>query len=253
MHDPAMLDAFRNGVDFHKLTAARTYGITLEEVTKAQRALSKILNFSILYGAGMRRITESLRYGAAGTDPLTVDEAEAALKLFQGDEYARPEEDGALYEMLAAELLGAYHRENPLVRVFMNRASASSQEHGHILTAFGNTVNIPKDKGHIAANAIIQGSAAGMMKETLIRTASLLEESFCPKHGWTMWDEVRIVTTIHDELCVELPSGYAEECARLMEPVMRRWPQFEVPIEVEFALVENGSSWAYKKDMKLHA
>jgi DNA polymerase-1 len=52
------LEAFRSGRDPHIETASRIFGIPLSAVTKAQRAIGKLLNFALLYGAGVGKVLE---------------------------------------------------------------------------------------------------------------------------------------------------------------------------------------------------
>jgi DNA polymerase I-like protein with 3'-5' exonuclease and polymerase domains len=276
LKDEDMKLSFVNGVDFHSLTAARTYGVDIKDVTKDQRALSKILNFSILYGAGLRRITFALRYGAAGSKPLTLDEARAALKQFKWEDPnmvftltvndERPDgppirtdepkrtvddlNDEELYVELARALLEAYHRENPLVKQFTHSASRRAEREGYVMTAFGLMIPVPKERSHIAANAIIQGSAAGLMKATLTRGEDICYD-YCEQNNLEMWKDVKMITTIHDEFGILLPVGHSLALARMLYPRMIDWPQFSVKLDVEFAVVQEGSSWAYKKDLKL--
>jgi DNA polymerase I-like protein with 3'-5' exonuclease and polymerase domains len=287
--DEEMKQAFVDGVDFHSLTASRAYGIPVEQVTKNQRNLCKILNFSILYGAGKRRITAALRYGAAGSEPLTRAEALNALaqlisvtkneedlpdSLFElqknelgeivlenvSNNPARQRlkpirlqrlewsevsvfHDQLLFETLAELLLNTYHRENPMVRKFTKRASDAAAEHGYVVTAFGFIIPIPKERTHIAGNGIIQGSAAGLMKETLLRTNDVCV-AYCQLTG------LKMLTTIHDEVGILVRTGHARELARRMYPALTTWPQFSVKIDVEFSIVPEGSSWAFKQDLK---
>jgi DNA polymerase-1 len=255
MRDEAMIHALNTGQDFHQLTASKMYGVPFDKVTKSQRAIAKILNFSILYGAGIVRVTETLRYGAAGTDPLTADECAAALEAFGVDDL--PDDESEWFVMLGKELLKSYHEANPKVRPFMDAAAENSKKYGGIYTAFGLFIPIPKPSYsqeygrwltyyHKAGNAIIQGSAAGLMKATLNRAADLCER-FCAEKGLTMWEDIALIMSIHDETIFEVPEGMGVELAKYMDAELSVWPQFNVDIKLEYALVEQGSNWALKK------
>ena len=61
--DPAFVEAFRNGDDLHRVTAATMYGVELEEVDKEQRSAAKRINFGLMYGRGAKSLSAQL-----GTD-----------------------------------------------------------------------------------------------------------------------------------------------------------------------------------------
>jgi DNA polymerase-1 len=260
MSDAEMTKTLVEGGDLHRDTAAAMYGIAPETVTKNQRAIAKIMNFSILYGAGARRVTETLRYGAAGTDALTIEEVHDALRVFGVDP---PMDEEAAYTELAKQLLEAFHTKRPLVQKFLHRAAAVAKQHHCVYTAFGLRIPIPPPtysaaygryitSDHKAGNAVIQGTAAGLMKATIVR-ASKMCHLFCAENGLKMWKDIQIILTIHDELIFQVPNGVGKKLAAFMDPELSRWPQFSVPIVLEYALVPEGSNWADKKGFELAA
>ena len=259
MRDWEMIHTLATGGDLHRDTAAAMYGLDKSAVTKAQRAMAKILNFSILYGAGTRRVTETLRYGAAGTDPLTIQQVHEAFTLLGVNADKLTDEE--CFTKLAKTLVDAFHANRPLVRPFLDKASKNARKYGCIYTFFGLRVPIPPityssvygrwvSSDHKAGNAIIQGSAAGLMKATIVRAEKACR-AYCEEHKLSMWKDIEILLTIHDELIFQVPIGHAEPLAKWIDKPLSDWPTFDVPIVLEYAKVENGSNWANKKGFEL--
>lgn len=300
MNDEVAIQQFIDGIDQHKHTACQMYGVTPDQVTKAQRAIAKIMRFSILYGAGKVRVTETLRYGAAGVDPLTPAEVRSALTAITGtnineaettitdtcvgyeealdgekvpiiertvthptwNDY-KGEKEPELYTILAGKLLDRFHEENPLVKQFLNKAANNAKKYKCVYTAFGLRIPIPEPSwspiykrfityDHKAGNAVIQGTAAGLMKAT-IRRATKVCRKFCEERGLKMWEDIKIILTIHDELIFDVPEGMWLPLAQALDPVLSHWPQFKVPIKLEYAIVKPGNNWAFKEEMELEA
>lgn len=288
MRSAPWIDAFENDIDLHTLTAARMYGADVayfthvlskdfdgdaaeKKAVKLKRSPAKTTNFRILYGGGARGLAEAFRFGAGGADPLTPDEARAALGAFlerkplpeseaydgiTRDAWLRDywrmvdadKTDAKLFECLAKELLETYHAENPFVKNFTKTASKIGKARGYVTTAFGLNIPVDPERAYAVPNFIIQGSAAGLMKETIIRVEAALQE-WCQENNLRMWHDVQINMTIHDELILSVPIGTSLAIAKKLKPVMENWPQFNVPIKVEFALVPHGGNWANKKDL----
>jgi hypothetical protein len=286
MRDKIAIEAFENGIDMHSLTASRMYGVPLEEVTKQQRNLAKTVNFAILYGAGVGRIAQGLRYGQGGSDPVSQAAALATLNGLQRngkfvwleEEKREFDPDGCppdrglpypvtpedIYATLATVLVRMYHRENPLARAFTDSMQRYVADHapggnrycgwegpGFIRTAFG--LHIPIDAGleYKAGNAMIQGSAAGVMKETLLRSADACER-FAADNGYTMWKDVAVLFSIHDEVIFRVPTGRCLDIIAYLDPMLTDW-RFSVPLKLDYAYVPDGGSWAFKQGMSSYA
>lgn len=246
--DPELIKVFEQNRKVHRFVASRIYGIPEEQVTKQQYDFGKTLGFCILYGGGVRKVTESLAYGAAASDPLTRLEALQALSQFTG--VLTNEERENPYPKLAQCLLDAYYSAFPTVRAFTKSMAQQAATSGKIVNAFGRTIAIPKERSYIAGNALIQGSAADMMKEALIRVRDKATE-WCGLSGFRMWGDVSLNLSIHDEIVSTVPEGYESEYARWIKPTMTTWPQFSVPIKCEFAVVRPGGDWAHKEALEV--
>lgn len=205
--DPALMHAFETGVDLHKLTASRMFGVPFEDVTKDQRQRAKALNFGMVYGMGPT--------GLAVRIHATVDEAR--------------------------DLIDRYFETYPGVRRWLNQAARLAVETGECWTLGGRRIRIGRpDPGNrravsaverIGKNAPLQGASADITK----RAMSGLHEALAGRG--------RLVNVVHDEVVVEAPADMAPAVAEIMrrelvgagECYLRR-----VPVEVT---VETAAAW----------
>lgn len=134
--DEAMHEAFQEGHDFHTFTAARTFGVPVEEVTKEQRSTGKTLNFALIYGQGPQATAEQIG--------VSVDEAK--------------------------EMIEAYFAGFPEVRTWMNRQRKQAKRDGFVRTLLGRKVPLGDDTSRQEREAVnypIQGSSADITKIAL--------------------------------------------------------------------------------------
>lgn len=204
--DPEMTRAFIDGLDLHRLTASRIFGIAEEEVTEKQRKIGKQVNFGTLYGMGPRRLVAEL---AAQGIRISLEDAQAAL-----DGWRRT------FSVAAA-----------LIREWGEKALRD----GYVETALGRRRNFaePSDGSEAAAvarrggNLPIQGTAADIMKLAMGELAG-----------------TGLVLQVHDELVVEVPEEDAEEAAWRIQETMRRCAEAVLggfPVQVDVAV---GATWA---------
>jgi DNA polymerase-1 len=165
--DESMLDAFNNGLDVHKATAAKVFHVPLEEVTSDMRRKAKTVNFGIIYGVSA--------FGLAAQ--LAISRTEAK------------------------EIIDQYFVEFPKVKTFMDQSIADARENGYVETVLGRrrylrdilSANM-NERGFAERNAInapIQGSAADMIKVAMIQIQDFLEKENLKS---------KMILTVHDEL-----------------------------------------------------
>ena len=244
--DAELIKVFAEDRKVHRYVASKIYGIPEDDVSSQQYSFGKTLGFCILYGGGLNKITESLLYGAAASDPLTREEALHALRTFTSvitkQEFENP------FPALANQLWNAYHSSFPTVKKFTRKASDRAKQRGYIINGFGRKIAIPAERAYIAANAVIQGTAADMMKEGMLRVEDDLI-AWCAEKSWKMWEDVQLNFSIHDELIATVPEGYEREYAQIVTPSLTTWPQFSVPMKVDFSVVRCGGDWAHKEHL----
>ena len=209
--DDVLKGFFRAGLDVHTATAAQVFDIDPDEVDDTQRSKAKMVNFGIIYGL--------TGFGLA--DRLNISRAE-------GDEF-----------------VARYLERFPAIREFREKVVEEATASGYVTTLLGRRRPIPElasGQGHVrqlgerlAVNAIVQGTAADIMKIGMIRCFRALDEGDF---------ETEIVLQIHDELLFEGPEAEAGAVAELaVREMVGAW-DLDPPLEVE---VGTGPDWLAAK------
>ena len=204
--DEELRGAFDAGLDIHAATAAKVYGVPLEEVTTDMRRKAKMVNFGIIYGI-------------------------SAFGLQQRLGVTRKE---------ASDIIAAYFREYPAVKRFMDSTVERCRRDGFIETLSGRhrTVRDIDSRNRtlrnaaerVAINSPIQGTAADMIKIAMTQVQQALREG-----GFRS----RMLLQVHDELVFDLFRSEAEEVCPVIEKAMRETIPFEVPIVIEMGVGDN--------------
>lgn len=205
--DTALVKALLSGEDLHCVTASQMFGISLEEVSKEQRAAAKQLNYGIMYGLGAQ--------GLGARIGCSLEEAEILLRKY----------------------FDAYNGVAAFLRDAADRAvtDRESRTRSGRLIYFSFDANDRTQVGatqRLGKNAPIQGSSADIIKRAL----ALLHETLKPI-------DAKIVNCIHDEIVIEVAEGRSEECATILEREMvaaaREFIR-SVPVTVDIAI---GEAW----------
>jgi len=202
-----MLDAFNKGIDIHTATAAKVYGITIEEVTPTQRRNAKAVNFGIIYG-------------------------QSAFGLSQNLGIPRKE---------AAEIIEQYFAQYPGIKRFMSDTMNFARENGFVETMMGrrrylrdiNSAN-QTVRGFAERNAInapIQGSAADMIKIAMINIHQDMKDQQL---------QSKMTMQVHDELVFDVLKTEVEAMRKIITHRMKTAIKTTVPIEIE---IGEGNTW----------
>ncbi len=206
--DPALVQAFRDGEDVHRDTAARIFGVAPGEVTELQRGQAKTVNFGVLYGQGP--------YGLARTLGIPTDEAAAFIRNYK-TQYAGVIAylDGVLEEArrtgYVTTLLGR-RRYIPALRLKSAAARAAGER--------------------LAINTPVQGSAADLIKVAMIHLDRRLAAEKL---------RANLLLQVHDELVLECPKAEAEALGRAVRETMEGALDLDVPVVVNVGV---GANWA---------
>ncbi|MNL02269.1 DNA polymerase I [compost metagenome] len=201
-----MLDAFNKGIDIHTATAARVYGIAIEDVDSTQRRNAKAVNFGIIYG-------------------------QSAFGLSQNLGIPRRE---------AAEIIEQYFTQYPGIKKYMSDTMNFARENGFVETILGrrrylrdiNSAN-QTVRGFAERNAInapIQGSAADMIKVAMINIHRDIQEKGL---------QSKMTMQVHDELVFDVLKPEVEVMKEIISHRMKTAIKTTVPIEVEIGQGEN--------------
>ena len=209
--DEHLVAAFNSGADFHAATAARVFGVPVDEVTPQLRSRAKAVNFGIVYGQQAYGLATSLKIGRAE----------------------------------AQEMIDRYFDAYPGVRAYLDESVRLAHERGWATTMYGRKRHIKefrqKNKQLIAfgertaMNHPMQGTAADIIKIAMVQVERRLR-----KEGLAS----RLVLQIHDELDLEVPMEELEAASELVRSTMEGVAQLRVPLIAE---VSYGSNWAEAK------
>jgi DNA polymerase-1 len=209
--DPAFVEAFEQGGDIHRQTAAIIFGVAQDQVTPEMRARAKTINFGTIYGQGAFALSRQLG--------ITQDDAKRFIE--------------------------QYFTRFAGVRAWLDRTVAEAREKGYVETLFGRRRYIPelKDRNYnirafgerTATNSPLQGSAADLIKIAMIRIAGALK-----KRGLAS----RMILQVHDELVLEVPPGEGEAATELVKRHMEGAAELRVPLVVSVGV---GMNWVDAK------
>ncbi len=204
--DPRLVQAFAEDRDIHTVVASEIFNVPLEQVSSEQRRMAKTVNFGVIYGLS--------GFGLASR--LGIERADAEL------------------------FINAYFQEYRGVADFITRTLTDARKLGRVQTILGrrravsgvkNTDRMRTQAERIAVNAVIQGSAADLIKQAMIDLDQALRETGL---------QARMLLQIHDELVFEAPQEELPDLARLVEARMTTALPLNVPIKVDLAA---GPNW----------
>ena len=205
--DEHMLAAFRSGQDIHAATAARIYGLPIDQVTKDQRRKAKTANFGIIYGI-------------------------SAFGLAQQLDCSRSE---------AKQLIDDYFAAFPRVISYIESQKELARQKGYAETLFGRKRYLPDIHSHNATvrsfaernavNAPIQGTAADIIKMAMVSSPRRLKEEKL---------QAQMTMQVHDELNFNVPAAEVERVREIVVSEMQNAVHLSVPLIAECGV---GNNW----------
>jgi DNA polymerase-1 len=205
--DESLLRAFSQGEDIHRATAAEIFSVTPLEVSNDQRRVAKVINFGLIYGMSS--------FGLASNLGITRD----AAKLY----------------------IDRYFARYPGVARYMDETRLSAKAKGYVETVFGRRLWLPEINGgngprrqaaeRAAINAPMQGTAADLIKLSMIAVQKWIEQS---RIG------TRMIMQVHDELILEVPDAELSEVRQRLPELMCGVAALKVPLVAE---VGAGLNW----------
>ena len=205
--DPHMVEAFRSGQDVHAATAAKIFGVPIEEVTKDQRRQAKTANFGIIYGI-------------------------SAFGLAQQLDCSRAE---------AKALIDGYFAAFPGVIDYIERQKQLAREQGYAVTLFGRKRYLPDILSHNATvrsfaernavNSPIQGTAADIIKMAMVTIHRRLKEEGL---------RAQMIMQVHDELNFNVPVNEVDRVREIVVSEMQNVVHLTVPLIADCGV---GANW----------
>lgn len=206
-NDKPLIETFEKDLDIHAKTASEVFGVQIDEVSKEQRRVAKIINFSILYGVGAHNLSGTIGVG--------------------------------FYE--AKKYIEEYFNAHKPIRELMDNTLKKAQDEGFVETFFGRRRPMPDIKSsnfmiremakRAAQNMPIQGTEADLMKRAMLAVDEKIVKAGLGEQ----------ILQIHDSILVEVPAENAENSAEILKQEMESVaPELNVKLKVEVSI---GKDW----------
>jgi DNA polymerase-1 len=205
--DTTLKNAFTNGTDIHKTTAAEIFSTDVEKITPEQRRSAKAINFGLIYGMSPYGLSKQL-----GIDVGT-----------------------------AKEYVDTYFERYPAVKSFMDNIREQAKADGYVETLFKRRLYLPDINSRNAArrqyaertaiNAPMQGTAADLIKRAMIEIDSRI---------LAKTDKIRMIMQVHDELVFEIAEDRIDNTVDEIKKIMSSTPELDIPITLEVGI---GPNW----------
>ena len=201
--DENLILAYKKDKDLHDLTARKIFFKTDEEpVTREERSIAKVINFSILYGKTPFGLSKE-------------------LKIPMGD---------------ASQYIKTYFEQYPKVKKFLENILENAKLNGFVETFYGtrryinninsSNKNLQAQANRMAVNTVVQGTAANIIKKVMIKLYDEFKND----------DDIRMLLQVHDELIFEVKDGSIEKYMDKIKEIMEKTIKFE-----DIRLSANGS------------
>ncbi|ATV35568.1 MULTISPECIES: DNA polymerase I [Fusobacterium] len=210
--DENLIEAYREEKDLHDLTARRIFNLSdSDDVTREQRTIAKIINFSIIYGKTAFGLAKELKI---------------------------PVKD-------ASEYIKKYFEQYPRVTTFEKEVIEFGEEHGYVKTLFGRkryisgidskNKTIKAQAERMAVNTVIQGTAAEVLKKVMLKVYETLKDK----------DDIALLLQVHDELIFEVEESSVEKYSEILADIMKNTVKLEdVNLNININI---GKNWAEAK------
>lgn len=210
--DENLIEAYREEKDLHDLTARRIFNLSdSDAVSREQRTIAKIINFSIIYGKTAFGLAKELKI---------------------------PVKD-------ASEYIKKYFEQYPRVTTFEKEVIEFGEEHGYVKTLFGRkryingidskNKTIKAQAERMAVNTVIQGTAAEVLKKVMLKVYEVLKDK----------DDIALLLQVHDELIFEVEENSIEKYSKILADIMKNTVKLEdVNLNINISI---GKNWAEAK------
>ena len=206
-NDKPLIETFDKDLDIHTKTASEVFGVPIDEVSKDQRRVAKIINFSVLYGVGAHNLSGTIGVG--------------------------------FYE--AKKYIEEYFNAHKPIQELMDDTLKKAQDEGFVETFFGRRRPMPDIKSsnfmiremakRAAQNMPIQGTEADLMKRAMLAVDEKIVKAGLGEQ----------ILQIHDSILVEVPAENTENVAKILKREMENVaPELNVKLKVEVSI---GRDW----------
>ncbi len=204
--EPALIAAFKNGLDIHAATAADIFDVAVDQVTAEQRRRAKAVNFGLIYGMSA--------FGLARQINVSRNDAQYYID--------------------------KYFAHYPQVLAYMNSVRELAAQDGFVETIFGRRIFMPNLKNsnpmlrkaaeRAAINAPMQGSAADIIKVAMIDIQNEISRDALDMH---------MLLQVHDELVFSVPESILAQACEIIKTKMESAANLRVGLQVAIGVGDN--------------
>lgn len=204
--DKGLTEAFAQGLDVHRATAAEVFGVELDAVSTEQRRSAKAINFGLIYGMSAFGLGRQLHIG----------------------------------RNQAQEYIDLYFERYPGVQAYMDNIRSSAAENGFVETLYGRRLYLPEINSsngmrrqaaeRTAINAPMQGTAADIIKLAMIDVDNWLSDEKL---------QSQMIMQVHDELVLEVPENELDKVISGLRDRMAGAVELDVPLLVDVGVGDN--------------
>ncbi len=204
--DAGLVEAFSQGLDVHRATAAEIFATTPDEVTDEQRRAAKAINFGLIYGMSAFGLAKQINCERSA----------------------------------AQAYMDKYFQRYPGVQRYMSETRESAKKHGFVETVLGRRLWLPdirqgnpmrrQGAERAAINAPMQGTAADLIKLAMIKVTEDIQR---------LKLQSRLIMQVHDELILEVPTEEKDMINELLPQAMENVVSLNVPLKVELGWGQN--------------
>jgi DNA polymerase-1 len=205
--DPALLRAFREGMDIHRETAAAVFNIHPELVSADMRRQAKVINFGIIYGMSAFGLAKQLGVG----------------------------------NRLSQDFIQRYFARHPGVKAYLDGTLEEARTLGWVTTLLGRRRHFPQIRSsnrlvrqeaeRSAVNTPLQGTAADIIKKAMLAVEESLKQADL---------SARMLLQLHDELLLEVPKKELHDTAKVVRQAMEGVVSLKIPLVVD---LRAGFNW----------
>ncbi len=192
--DENLLLAYKKDKDLHDLTARKIFFKTDgEQVTREQRSIAKVINFSILYGKTPFGLSKELKIPVAD----------------------------------ASQYIKTYFEQYPKVKKFLENVLENARQNGFVETLYGtrryinninsSNKNLQAQANRMAVNTVVQGTAANIIKKVMIKLYDEFKNN----------DDIKMLLQVHDELIFEVKDEVSEKYMEKIKEIMEGTIKYE--------------------------
>lgn len=206
--DPVMLESFMKNQDVHQRTASEIFDVSISDVTPEQRRIAKTINFGLIYGMGVYKLSNTLG--------ISRDQATLYLNKYH-EKYI------GIFNWQKKLLEQAKLDEQVKTLMGRRRLVKDMNSNNRMLAARAE---------RIAVNTVIQGTAADLVKKAMLDVDALLSKKSQNAH---------MLLQVHDELVIECVEKESADLALDIQRTMQDACILKVPMHVEYGI---GPNWS---------